>query len=540
MRLVNSDAALILALLIVTVAVIIARRVKQPYTIVLVLAGLAIGAFRIVPTFQITPHLIFLGLLPPLFFEGSFHLNYSLMRRHGLLIGLLAVPGVVISAFLTAALLHLLLGKAFGPLLVFGALIAATDPISVLAIFREVRAPKDLAVVIEGESLFNDGTAVVLFNIMVAAVVGTNPGVLNGIGQFLIVALGGVGLGLAIGGTAAWLFRQIDDHLVEITITTLVAFGGFYLAEKIGVSGPITVVVAGLLLGHLRSLTLSPTTRLTLESFWEYVGFLGNALVFLLIGAEVATRGLSDLRGVALAVLVALLVRALVVSLGNGVLAPLGRAIPWRWVPVMWWGGLRGAIALALVLSLPLDLPERNWIEFASFGIVIFTLLAQGLTIDWLLRGLGLRGGNKLEAEFERHAALLFAYRRALRAIDDTNELGDLSDPVAERLHQRYTAAVARQEEIMESMEEEHASLREHELRQAERRALLTERAALLDFHQHQQLSDETLDELLEQIDAAIVSLDEEDVAGSGAVREALQEEPSASRPAGPRRPAGH
>ncbi len=505
-----SDVGVISALVIVVGVVLVARRLDLPYTLALVVTGLLLGALDLAPEIVLTPHLVFLVLLPPLLFEASFNLDYGTLRRDAPLIALLAVPGVALGALVIAALLHWWLGAPWGPLLVFGALIAATDPVSVLAIFRELGAPGRLATIVEAESLFNDGTAVVLYGVVVAAVVEGQASLARGLGQFVVVTLGGGLVGLAIGLAAAALIRRINDHLLEITVTTIVAWGGFLLGDRLGVSGVITVVVAGLLLGHLRTATMSPTTRIALGSFWEYVGFLGNSIIFLLIGERIASVGsLGRLPDVAAAVLAVLLSRAAMVALANGALQPWRRHIPWRWTPVLWWGGVRGAVALALALSLPDALPQRDWVQVVAFGVVLFSLLGEGLTIRPLLRWLGLQQASLLEAQYERHLALLYSLKQAIRELQRERREGDLSQEVAERVGAEYERAIREERRAIERMEIEHAALERHQLRQARKRALLAQRAALLDLQAHGRLGGETLSDLLAEIDASLLGLEE-------------------------------
>jgi monovalent cation:H+ antiporter, CPA1 family len=385
------ETAIIVALLVVVSVALFVRRINLPYTIALVVMGLVLGVIPSFPTFELTREVILLVFLPPLLFEASFNLDFDSIMENLTAILLLAVPGVVLGAFLIAAILNVSLDRSFESMLVFGALIAATDPISVLAIFSKLGAPRRLATIVEGESLFNDGVAIVLFGVVLAGATGGSTSLLGGLLDFVKVALGGGLVGIVIAWLATMVLSRIDDHLIEITITTVVAFGTFVAGEQLHVSGVIGVVIAGLALGRLRDTMMSATTRVTLDAFWEYVAFLGNSMIFLLMGMRIAAPELLDNLGTLVLVMLAVLLsRSVIVVLVNLALRPLYRQLPWRWTPVIAWGGLRGAVALALALSLPETLPAREWIQLMTFGVVLVTILFQGLTMQPLLQRLGL------------------------------------------------------------------------------------------------------------------------------------------------------
>ena len=276
-----------------------------------------------------------------------------------------------------------------------------------MALFRTLGAPKRLALLMESESLFNDGTAIVVFNlVLMAALTGAfHP--FQGAVDFLRVAVGGLAVGFVSGWLIAQLIARIDDYLIETTLTTVLAFGAYLIAERLHFSGVLAVVAAGLINGNIGPQGMSPTTRIVLFNFWEYMAFLANSLVFLLIGLQVNIPMLrANWQPVLLAVLAVLVSRA-VVAYGLGwIHNRLTDPIPWRWLHVLNWGGLRGAIALALALSLPAALgPGRDLVRVMAFGVVLFTLLVQSMTMKPLLRRLGIAARDPIQIEYEmRHA----------------------------------------------------------------------------------------------------------------------------------------
>jgi CPA1 family monovalent cation:H+ antiporter len=502
------EASIVSALLVVVAVAVLVRRFNLPYTVALVVMGLLLGAFPVLPRFQLTPEIILLIFLPPLLFEASFNLEYQAVRENLVPILLLAVPGVVLGAGLIAGMLRLSLNLPIETLLVFGALVAATDPISVLALFHRLGAPKRLSTIVEGESLFNDGVAIVLFGVLLGWAEGGSLSVGSGIAEFIQVSLGGGLLGLLVGIIAIQLLQRIDDHLIEITITTIVAFGCYLSGELLHVSGVIAVVVAGLLLGRARDSLMSPTTRVTLGSFWEYLGFLGNSMIFLLVGMRIAApqimSHLGSLGWVMLAVLVS---RAVIVVLINVVLRLVHEEMPWKWVPIVFWGGLRGAVALALALSLPVSLQDRLWIQLMAFGVVLVTVLGQGVTMPSLLKRLGL--AHPKRHEYERHLGRLYALDRALRVLEREQSRGHLLPGVVSDIRDRYEAEIRREHAIIDDLEIESGQFREEQMLRTWRQALLAERAALRDLYRQGQLSAEAMDDLLADIDAALVRLEE-------------------------------
>jgi CPA1 family monovalent cation:H+ antiporter len=317
---------------------------------------------------------------------------------------ILAVPGMLVASLLTALLAwwglnHWWPGAVNLPeTLVFGALISATDPISVLAVFRTLGVHSRLAVIVEAESLFNDGTAVVLYTIMLALAVGgawTAGGawVVGGAAlEFVRVAGLAVLVGAAVGGAVSLLTRAIDDPMIEITLTVLSAYGAFIAADLLGLSGVIACVIAGLVTGGWGALVMGPATRVAVEAFWTYAAFVLNSLVFLLMGMAIRLATLAYyLPQILLAWLAINLARAAVVYAHCAAMRVAGRGVfPWSWAAVLSWGGLRGALSMVLALALPADFPHRELILHVTFGVVLLTLLVQGLTMKPLLRWLGM------------------------------------------------------------------------------------------------------------------------------------------------------
>ncbi len=287
-------------------------------------------------------------------------------------------------------------GYGWPQALVFAALIAATDPIAVVALFKSLGAPRRLGVLIEAESVVNDGTAIVLFTIVLAAVSGGSTSVAAGAVEFVRVVGVGVVIGALVGATTSRVIRRIEEPMIEIALTTIAAYGSFVAAEGLHASGVIATVTACVLCGSFASLSMSASTRVVVSSFWQYVAFALNSIVFLLIGLEVPIERLvSAWRPIALAFLAVNGGRALIVLLASVLLWRTNERIPWRWGVILTWGGLRGALSMVLALALPADFSHRELIVTMTLGVVLLSIVIQGITTGPLLRALGLAGAPK-------------------------------------------------------------------------------------------------------------------------------------------------
>ena len=297
---------------------------------------------------------------------------------------------------MTGFVVYYAVGMSLIVALLFGSMVSATDPRSVLSIFKEVAVDDRLSVLVEGESLLNDGTAVALFQILFASAVGGGVDLAWGAGQFLLSVVGGALLGVALGYFVSKLTKRIDDAQVEITFTTILAYGTFLLARHLYLSGVIATVAAGLVIGNFAVKTGMSTRTLTaLRSFWEYASFMINSLVFLLIGLEVRLGGvLRAWKPILIAIAAIFLGRILSVYTLVPFSNLFSKRIPFAWQHVMVWGGLRGALSLALALSLDSTFPYRDQILNLTFGVVVFSILVQGLSIKPLLRILRIAPGG--------------------------------------------------------------------------------------------------------------------------------------------------
>lgn len=390
---------------VATGVAVVARRFGLPYTVALVLAGLALGAIEDFHPPQLTPEFLFSFILPGLLFEAAFHIDFTLFWKSKLLITGLALPGVAAGVGITAMLLVLAgrtlgLGDGFGfvPALVFSAVIAATDPIAVVALFKQAGAPPRLTVLVDGESLLNDGTGMVLFTVVLAVATGASAGLLQSSLDFVRVAGGGALIGLSVGWLGAQVTRRLDDPMVEITLTVLVAYGAFVAADRLHLSGVIATVVAGMLFGNyaVRNMAvsnvrkvMSATTLIAVKSFWEYVAFALNSIVFLLIGMEVRLKSLlASWPAIVLAYLAMMLARGAIVFGASLVLRTTHERISRQWAAVITWAGLRGALSMVLALSIPSSLPYRELLVNMTFGVVVLSIIVQGLTMRPLMKWL--------------------------------------------------------------------------------------------------------------------------------------------------------
>lgn len=395
----SSVEFLIWLLVAASVISVIAKRIGIPYTVALVIGGLLLSAapLAVVAPLQpgsrpewLTPDVILTLFLPALLFEGSLKIDFRHILTNLAPLLLLANVGVLIATLVIGFMLSRFAAMPLIAALLFGAMVSATDPISVLAIFKELKVEERLSVLVECESLFNDGTAIVLFEIFLVAAAGGAIGIAQGVGEFVLSVAGGAALGWALGYAASKATRRIDDAEVEITLTTVVAYGAFLLARHLHLSGVIATVVAGLVIGNVAAKKgMSPRTLTALRAFWEYAAFVMNSVVFLLIGLEVRLGSvIRDWKIVLIAIAAIFIGRALSVY----TLVPLSnrfsRRLPTAWQHVLVWGGLRGALSLALALSLANTFAFRGEILNLTFGVVVFSILAQGLTIKPFLRAL--------------------------------------------------------------------------------------------------------------------------------------------------------
>lgn len=386
------DLPTVIELLLVAFGVaLVTKWTGRPYTIALVIGGLVLGLLELITPIPLSKELVLAVFLPPLLFEGALHIKAGILRQRAGLITGLALGGTLLTALIVGAAAHLLLGFDLLSGLLLGVIVAPTDPVSVLATFRAAQVDEELATVVESESLFNDGIAVVLYVILLGALEGAALNPLSGIGDFALVVGGGTALGLGLGYLTSRLLERLDDHLIEVMLTVIVAFGAFLLAERLHLSGVIAVAVTGLTVGNRGLLRTSTASRTRITLFWEIVAFLVNSVVFLLIGFELRSdRLVHTLVSAGVVTIVLLAARALIVYGLSALIHWRQRNLPLNWRHVIFWGGLRGSVPVALALGLPLSLTGRNELVAIIFGVVLLSLLIQGLTIPTLIRRLGL------------------------------------------------------------------------------------------------------------------------------------------------------
>ena len=378
-----------LLLLIACLIAMLTRRLGLPYIVGLVVAGFLIALLPNSPDLPLSRELIFNILLPPLVFEAALQLDWRRFREELPLTLTLAFFGVAIAAAVVAAGMHWIIGWSWVGAALFGVLIAATDPVSVIASFREMGCQPRVSMVVESESLLNDGVAAVGFAVLSAVATGASPTAASVAPAFLWTLGGGLVIGLAISAAILFIVGRTDDPLVEITLTTIAAYGSFLLAEHFHTSGIISALSAGLMIGGFGwDRFVSEESRERLGSAWEYFAFLANSFVFILIGMNVANQPLGDLASMASAAAIVLVLAGRAMSIYP--LAQLFRASRWKLPPsyqhALFWGGLRGALALALALAVPASVPEHNSIIVAAFVVVAFSILVQGLTMPSLIK----------------------------------------------------------------------------------------------------------------------------------------------------------
>jgi len=509
-----NETTLVIELLVVAVLVaIVVKYVRLPYTIALVLAGVGVGLLPEVPAFPVDPDLWLLLFLPPLLFEGTINMDLELLKRYATPVGVLAFVGTLASVVLLAAFFQWALGLPVALATLLGVMLSPTDPVSVLALFKEHGVARGLQTIVEGESVFNDGVAVVLYLIVLGVLHGESITVAEGIVEFIKVVAGGALVGLVLGYLTHRLYSVIDDHLIEVGLSLVLAYGSFLIAERLEVSGVIAVVVAGLIIGNYgRIFSMSPSTRLSLTHFWEVGAFLINGLLFLLIGLTVERGGLAVYAGqIGLVFLALIVVRAVVVY---GIIGAYGglthRSLPAGWAHVINWGGVRGSIPVALALGLPLWVPELEQLRAITLGAVFLSLVVQGVTIKPLLTRLGLVQRSDAQKAFERVQGQAIAARAALNELEVLQRRGEIPDALHARLRRHFEDVRSQNTSSLAEMTADDRAVRRRELGRVSTQVFAAERAALDDALRRGLLGEETWRELKREVDARLVEGEEE------------------------------
>ncbi|HEY7235278.1 MAG TPA: sodium:proton antiporter [Gemmatimonadaceae bacterium] len=442
------QGTLVLLLVVATIVSLAARRLRLPYTVVLVIAGLALGATHALAAPTLTRELMFGVLLPALVFEAAFDLDIEEIRRDVVTLAWLAVPGVVAVIVIVVVALRPLLELLGAPAvtiptssaaLIFGALISATDPVAVVALFRALDAPRRLQVIVEAESLFNDGTAIIFFTLALAAGADGSGLTATTVTDFFYIIGGAIIVGGVIGFVSAEAMRRLYEPTLEVLLTTIAAYGSFAAAQGVGASGVIATVIAGLLCGSRSGRSgMSAMARIATATFWQYAAFVLNSLVFLSIGLMVQIPTLLEhWRLIVAAYLVVTLSRA-VVTTGIVALLPDHLRLPRRWTAILSWGGLRGALSMVLALSIPESVPQRELIVTMTFGVVILSIFVQGITVSPALRWLGLYRPGLAQGGYAKTQAALLSVHSSLDSVDRTGSMVATDDEMRRALAAEY------------------------------------------------------------------------------------------------------
>jgi CPA1 family monovalent cation:H+ antiporter len=456
--------------------------------------------------------------LPILLFEAAINTDISRLRSTLKPISLLAGPGVAIASGVTALILKLALGLDWIPALLLGTILAVTDTVSVIAVFKEVTVPSRLITIVEGESLFNDGAALVLFNLILLSHATGGVTFAESIQELVIVIAGGSLVGLVLGYLSAGLLARSDDNLSSILLTVALALGANQIAHWLGVSGVVAVVVSGLMVGNVGlSRRVSASNRVTLYSFWEYAGFGVNTFIFLLIGVELKLDAFwQTLPAVLLAVLAYHVGRLLAVYPLLAILRWFDRPIPLRWQHILFLGNIKGSLSMALALSLPFTISGRSSLIAIVFGSVLFSLIVQGLSLPWIVKRLRLVTASASRQQTEVLRAQLIAAKAAQDELESMLRTGVLPKSIYEEMRSMYQVQIAKAERTLRDLYDRWAvevSTGQRDpagLDVIRKRLLLVEKVALTEALRRGIVSETGVKERLQQIDEKILLLEED------------------------------
>jgi len=508
---------LIVLLLVATGVALVSRRLRIPYIAGLVLAGLAIT--------ELLPHrirldsaLIFNLFLPILLFEAALNTDISRLRTTIKPIALLAGPGVLLCASITSVLLRLELGLDWIPASLVGVILSITDTALVIAVFKEVSVPHRLVTLVEGESLLNDDVALVLFSLILTVYTTGSLSPLHVIQEFLFVIIGGALVGIALGYLSIGLLRQADDPLGSILLTVAIALGAFQAGQFLHVSGVVAVVVAGLIVGNFEhSQVTSASTQVTLFSFWEYAGFGVNTFIFLLIGLEIKVTTLwQTLPGILLAFIAYQIGRALTVYPLLALVPLFDRPIPMRWRHVLFVGNIKGSLSTALALSLPATLPGREQLIAIVLGIVLLSLVGQGVTLPWIVQRLKLTYRSESYHQIEELQAQLMTAKAAQDELDGLFKSGVLAKAIYEEMRSTYQVQVAASERTLRDIYNQRSEFSREsrsdrtKLDAIRRQLLLAEKGALNDALRRRILSEDVVHERIKTINGKLLKLEDD------------------------------
>jgi CPA1 family monovalent cation:H+ antiporter len=503
-------------LLAASVVAIVSKKIKFPFTILLVVIGLVLGwgsrnvaVLFPLTAFSLTPEVVLFIFLPVLIFESAFNLNARALLKNLLPILTLAIPGLLMATAAVGFLMHFVLDLPLGVSFLFGALISATDPVAVISLFKELGAPKRLTMLVEGESLFNDGTALVLFRVILGVVlVGEFSGetLVHGLIEFLIVFIGGVGVGILLGLVFGKIIQIVEnDHLVEITLTVILALSAFMVAEHfLEVSGVMATVAAGLTMGSYGRTKISPPVHREMEAFWEYFAFICNSLIFLLVGLSVDFALFVDNSGAiffgAFAVVAgrALVVYTLFPLIGRfKTVEKVNRAFQ----TIIFWGGLRGALAIVIALSIPSELEQKSFILTLTLGVVLLSLFINGLTIRNVMSLVGL-DKYTLKERYERSQAIVSSLKEAVEKMESLASQGAIHNTLFISRKQAYEKEITALKEELAQLTHGQTSLRyEDESEIILRHCLNSERSQYRTFFEEGYLDEDNLKEMNHRID---------------------------------------
>ena len=546
---------------------LLAKRAKVPYTVVLVIAGLIVSAFGPSAVFEgikLDPPLLLQVFLPILLFEAAFHVNLKQFLKNWRPIMYLAIPGVMVGMLLSTGLFLLAselvgLGLGWPMILLIAAMLAATDPISVVALFKEFSVSKRLGIIIEGESLINDGIAVVLFGVVVKITAvhlgltlphfggAVSVEVIHAVYDFLKEVFLGTAVGLVMGLVISYLTSKFDDHHIEVALTVIAAYGANTLAMQMHASGVLAVVVCGMMIGNVGvKHGMSPTTRESVISFWEFAAFMANSFVFILIGLKIQISEMLSqevLLPVVIFFVIMMVVRGITVYGVHNLVRRSDLRLEGRWLPVITWSGVRGSLSMVLAMMLiwigevdasndknadynsskvngglvAIEGDQKTGVEAGIvsqeqaqsnksnilkivYGVVLLSILLQGTTMQWLMNRAGLIEGSQEEKEYEMALARRQAIRAVLANLESAERKGSMSDSTYRFLHESLLKRKEINDRLMAEMLESMPSLNKIELEMESAHLRAVEKQIYRDLEKEGDLNHDSMEELVREV----------------------------------------